>query len=66
MSYLEEALAEDQIDPGLVAAIIAPAFWLWYERHKKDRVKAKLWIFRPSVKIEALRPFFVALFGEPT
>jgi len=64
MSYMEEAASESGlISPELVRDLIAPVFWGWYERHKRDRLKVRVWFLRPSVRIEALRPFFEQLFG---
>lgn len=49
-----------------VRQLIAKAFWsdVW-PRIKDERIKVKVWVFRPSARVEALRWVFVKVFGEP-
>lgn len=54
-----EALRQD------TTRAIARAFWAYvWPRIKDDRLKVSVWIFNPSVKVAALKPFFALIFGE--
>ena len=47
----------------LLRALVAKEFWKWFVTHSNDRIKVKVWIFRPSVKVRELEPLFLMLFG---
>lgn len=59
----ETASASDTI----LRAAVGAAFWRWFHNNKARRLKVRVWLFRPSVRVEALRELFVLLFGaDPT
>lgn len=44
---------------------LASRFWSYYWPQIRDkRIKTKVWIFRPSVRIESLKWAFELVFGE--
>ena len=47
------------------AALLRTAFWqgVW-PRIKDERLTVTVWFLRPSLKVAALHPLFVRIFGE--
>lgn len=42
---------------------VAAMFWAWFRLNAERRLKVRVWIFRPSVKVAALAELFTWLFG---
>lgn len=51
----------------IVLQMAADAFWLHvWPRIEDERLRLTVWFLRPSVRVQALRPLFVRIFGEPS
>ena len=59
-------LAGQGVDSVLVS-LVADVFWrrVW-PQIEGERLRLTVWVLRPSVRVAALRPLFVRIFGEPT
>lgn len=50
---------------ALAKALLARSLWKWFLANADRRVKVKVWIFRPSVRIGELRELMELIFGAP-
>lgn len=59
-------LAESGALDGVLLQLAADTFWrhVW-PRIKDERLRLTVWFLRPSVRVAALYPLFVRIFGEP-
>lgn len=55
---------EASILTAAATPLVARAFWLWvWPSIKDERLKVSVWVFRPSVRVSALKPYFERIFG---
>lgn len=62
---LASSSRRDDVIQELAKAMLARSLWKWFLANSDRRVKIKIWILRPSVRIGELREFMVWLFGAP-
>lgn len=55
----------DDVIQQIAKAILARSIWQWFLANSDRRVKIKLWILRPSVRIGELREVVELFFGPP-
>lgn len=59
------ASQSDDVIQAIAKAVMARAAWKWFGENADRRIKIKVWIFRPSVKVGELRDLLEWLFGPP-
>lgn len=54
----------DTLESDWVRDAVARRVWMWFEKHKEEKIGVRVIFFSVSIRLEQLRPLFIRLFGD--